>query len=239
MWVFFGLLPTLIVLFAVGGGIVLLVRRGADGWSIQFPGVLRAYVATAMLIGVFLTAAGLGLLLKAGMADAGERDFSYNTQPQTIYQPSPQGRPTVTQTIDPSDNAIRDDVATGISLTFAGVVLFGVHSFGAAILRRRKAQGEEVIARSYNLIGLVVSILGFLGTGAQALNDVMRRYVLGGTTVQPWEVRHPGGPLSVAIVLLPLMLWFGWRLWQELGGDESHEERSDVPTLANPHTAAI
>ena len=57
--------------------------------------------------------------------------------------------------------------------------------------------------------------------------------------MQPWQLRHPGGPLSVAIVLLPLMLWFGWRLWQELGGDERREQRSDVPTLPNANTVAI
>jgi hypothetical protein len=239
MWVFYGLLPTLIVLFIIVGGVVLLVRRGADGWSIQFPGVLRAYAATAMLIGIFLTAAGLGLLLKAGMAEAGERDFSYNTEPQSIYQPSPQGGTTPRQTVDPSDNAIRDDLAGGISLTFAGVVLFAVHSFGAVILRRRKAQGEEVITRSYNLIGVVVSTLGFLGTGAQALNDIMRRYVLGGTTVQPWDERHPGGPLSVAIVLLPLMLWFGWRLWEELGGDATREQPHSAPPLEQASGAPV
>ena len=238
MWVFFGLLPTLIVLFIIGGGIVLLLRRGTDGWTVQFPGVLRAYVATAMLIGVFLTAAGLGLLLKAGMAQAGERDFSYNTQPQTIYQPSPRGT-TAGQTVDPSDNAIRDDLASGISLAFAGGVLFAVHGFGAVILRRRRAQGEEVITRSFNLIGLVVSTLGFLGTGAQALNDIMRRYVLGGTTVQPWDVRHPGGPLSVALVLLPLMLWFAWRLWQEVGGDAAREQRTPGAALQQTESAPV
>ena len=127
------------------------------------------------------------------MAQAGERDFSYNVQPQTIYQPSPQGASTSRQTVDPSDNAIRDDLAAGISLTFAGAVLFVVHAFGATLLRGRRAQGEEMITRSYNLIGLVVSTLGFLGTGAQALNDIVRRYVLGGTTVQTWQLRHPGG----------------------------------------------
>ena len=239
MWVFYGLLPTLIVLFIIVGGVVLLLRRGSEGWSVQFPGVLRAYVATAMLIGVFLVAAGVGLLLKTGMAQAGERDFSYNVQPQTIYQPSPQGASTSRQTVDPSDNAIRDDLAAGISLTFAGAVMFVVHAFGATLLRRRRAQGEEMITRSYNLIGLVVSTLGFLGTGAQALNDIVRRYVLGGATVQPWQLRHPGGPLSVAVVLLPLMLWFGWRLWQELGGDATGEERTDAPTLPIANTAMI
>src|SRR5205814_839724 len=84
-----------------------------------------------------------GLLLKAGMAEAGERDFSYRTEPQTIYQPSPRGGTTPSQTVDPSDNKIRDDLAAGISLTFVGVVLFAVHSFGAVVLRRRRAQGER------------------------------------------------------------------------------------------------
>lgn len=166
---FLGLLPTLIVLFIIGGGIVLLVRRGSEGWSIQFPGVLLAYVATAMLVGVFLVAAGTGLLLKAGLAQAGERDFSYDVQPRPVYEPYPVYAPgesvpskpnppaeapgasvpakpnppdDPTRTVDPSDNAIRDDVATGISVTFAGAVLFAVHAFGAVVLRRRKAQGE-------------------------------------------------------------------------------------------------
>src|SRR5438270_3952933 len=47
-----------------------------------------------------------------------------------------------------------------------GSVLFAVHAFGATLLRGRRAEGEEVITRSYNLIGLVVSTLEFLGTGA-------------------------------------------------------------------------
>ena len=64
MWVFYGLLPTLIVLFIIGGGVVLLVRRGSEGWSIQFPGVLLAYVATAMLVGVFLVRQARRALLK-------------------------------------------------------------------------------------------------------------------------------------------------------------------------------
>lgn len=137
MWVFYGLLPTLLILAIIIGGVVLLVRRGSEGWSIQFPGVLLAYVATAMLIGVFLVAAGAGLLLKAGFAQAGERDFSYDVQPYPRYEPYPAYAPyeptpvpvEPAQMVDPSDNAIRDDVARGISLTFAGTVLFAVHAW--------------------------------------------------------------------------------------------------------------
>jgi len=240
MWVFYGLLPTLIVLFIIGGGVVLLVRRGSEGWNIQFSGVLLGYVSTAMLVGVFLVAAGAGLLLKAGFAQAGDRDFSYDVQPYAVYKPYPASAPRQSvpskpnvpaepaRTVDPSDSAIRDDIATGISLTFAGAVLFAVHAFGAVVLRRRKAQGEQFITRAYNLFGLAVATLGFMGTGAQALNDVVRRYVVGGDTVEAWQTRHPGEPLAIAVVLFPLILWFGWRVWQEMGGGASREHASDA-----------
>ena len=203
MWVFYGLLPTLIVLFIIGGGVVLLVRRGGEGWNIQFSGVLLGYVAAAMLVGVFIAAAGAGLLLKAGFAQAGNRDFSYDVHPYAVYEPYPVPAPgqslpakpnppdEPTRTVDPSDNAIRDDIATGVSLTFAGTVLFAVHAFGAVALRRRKAQGEQLISRAYNLVGLAVATLGFMGTGGQALNDIVRRYVVGGDTVEAWQIRHP------------------------------------------------
>ncbi len=216
MWVFYALLPTLIVLALIVGGIVLLVRRGSEGWSVDFLSVVLAYAATAMLVGVFMVAAGSAMLLKAGFAQAGSRDFSYDVQPQAVYQayPTPGSSQTSTM-VDPSDSAIRDDVASGISLAFAGGVLFGVHAFGAAVLRRRKVRGEQLVSRTYNLVGLAVATLGFLGSGAAALNDIMRRYVVGGDVVQPWQVRHPGEALGVAVALLPLIAWFGWRLWQE------------------------
>ncbi|MDP9238205.1 MAG: hypothetical protein M3P30_12560 [Chloroflexota bacterium] len=244
MWVFYALLPTLIVLSIIVGGIVLLVRRGAEGWNIQFPGILLGYTAVAMLIGVFLVAAGAGLLLKTGFARMSGRDFSYDARPQTQYSaypapssaPGARSTPPATTTIDPSDARIRDDVATGISLAFAGTVLFAVHGLGATVLRRRKAQGASLTSRAYNLTGLAVSTLGFLGTGSQALNDVVRRYVVGGDAVQPYQIRHPGEPLSIAIVLLPLMLWFGWRVWQELGGAASREPQRDA--VIAPHVAS-
>ena len=238
MWVFYGLLPTLIVLFIIGGGVVLLVRRGGEGWNIQFSGVLLGYVAAAMLVGVFIVAAGAGLLLKAGFAQAGNRDFSYDVQPYAVYEPYP-AKPNLpdepTRTVDRSDNAIRDDIATGVSLTFAGTVLFAVHAFGAVVLRRRKAQGEQLISRAYNLVGLAVATLGFMGTGGQALNDIVRRYVVGGDTVEAWQIRHPGEPLAMAVVLFPLMLWFGWRVWQEMGDGGLRDHAPDAASAT--HTA--
>lgn len=241
MWVFIGLLPVVIIGGLIVGGIALLVRRG-EGWNVQFAGVLRAYVAVAMLVGVFLVAAGAGLLLKAGFAQGGSRDFSYNVQPQTIFVPKEGIITTPTtgneQTVDPSDSAIRDDVASGISLIFVGGVLFAVHAFGATLLRRQHVQVEELVTRAYNLIGLAVATLGFIGTGAQALNDIVRRYVVGGDVVQPWEVRHPGEALGVAIALLPLVLWFAWRTWEEHGANRTPRVLATRPGPASQSAGA-
>lgn len=230
MWILFGVLTPLIVLALIGAGAYALFRgRSADGRGIEFTAVLSTYAALVMLVSVFMVATSGGVLLKAAMASS-NRDFSYNTQPATRYDPT---NPRSTRTYDPSDSAIRDDVANGLSLAFAGVVLFVPHALGAAIIRRRGAGATRIVTRGYNLLGLAAATLGFLIAGATALNDVVRRYVLGGDVVQPWNVRHPGEPLGFAIALLPVALWFGWRVWQEFS---SHDERGSAPaaTIISP-----
>lgn len=73
-----------------------------------------------------------------------------------------------------------------------------------------------------------------MGTGAEALNDIVRRYVVGGDTVETWQIRHPGEPLATAIVLIPLILWFGWRVWEEIGSGAPSER---VPGHTTAHQA--
>jgi hypothetical protein len=242
VWVVYGLLPPLVFLTLIVGAVVAVVRgRAGEGWNIQFSGVLAAYAALVMLISVFLVAAGAGALVKAGLAEAFGRDFSYDTAPYPQYReipvepvrtpageatPSPADEgtratpdapvpPQPERWIDPSDNAIRDDVATGITLTFVGAALFAIHAVMSVALRRRGAQGERLIARAYNLLGLATSTIGFLALAAMGLNDIVRRYVVEGGDLEPWQVRHPGEHLGFAIAFLPLALWFGWRVWQE------------------------
>ena len=199
MWVL-GLLPGLVVLALIAGGIALIVRgRGRDGWGIEFPAVLLGYCAIAMLTGVFMFASGGALLMKAGFTEVGARDFSYRTETYESYGPQP-GIPRI---VDPSDAAIRDDIATGISLTSAGAVLFALHAAGAALLRRRGAPGQRLISRAYNTIGLATATLAFLIAGGQALDDVVRRYVVSGDAAEPWQLRHPGDQLSIAVAMLP------------------------------------
>ena len=238
MWILYGLLPSLLVLALIAGAVALVVRGRSDGWSIEFPTVMLACAALAMLAGVVLAASGGALLLKAGFAEASDRDFSYHAVPYENYypypgEPDPVGRPVM---IDPSDAAIRDDVATGVSLAFAGTAVFAIGGFTYMLLRRGHPAGEQLIVRSYNLIGLAVASIAFLAAGAAALNDLMRRYVLEGATVDPWAIRHPGEPLAIALVMLPVALWFGFRVWQELG-DADTSAAQLAPGAGSPAVA--
>ena len=110
-------------------------------------------------------------------------------------------------------------------------MLFVPHALGAAILRRRSAKVSPAVTRGAVLLGLAAATLTFLIAGATALNDVVRRYMLSDVAgALPFEQRHPGEPLAFAIVMAPLVAWFGWRLWQEFAAPD--ERPSEVPAQA-------
>jgi hypothetical protein len=237
MWVLYGILPPVLVIGIIVAAAVAFVRGRA---AITFSSVLMGYVALAMLVSVFLLASGGGLLIKSGLSEAVGRDFSYDTELEPRYPPyepaypaeppspaepedspeppSPRYREPETW-VDPSDNALRDDIAAGVTLLFVGLTLFAVHGVAAVVLRRRGAQGAQFVSRVYNLLGLAGASIGFLGSGGGAVYGILRRYVLETENMDPWEFPHPGEPLAFAVVLLPLSLWFGWRVWQEFAGE--------------------
>jgi len=206
------LVPLFVVGLIVTAAVAVMRARAGNGHGITFPVILLAYVSTAMFISIFLVAVGSALLIKPALGGIIGTDFSYNNEPEERYEP--RGEETW---FNPSDDAIRNDIAVGVTLVFVGVTLFAIHGVAAAVLRRRQAQGEQLISRAYNLLGLAMASIGFLGGGGSAVHDVLRRYVLdtGGPHSWEWETPHPGGSLAVAIVFLPLAVWFGWRVWQE------------------------
>jgi hypothetical protein len=210
---FLGILVPLFVVGLIVTAVVVIMRaRAGEGRGITFPGILMAYVSTAMFISIFLVAVGSALLIKPALGGIIGTDFSYNNEPEERYMPS--GGKTW---VNPSDDAIRNDVAGGVTLVFVGVALFALHGVAAAVLRRRQVQGERLISRAYNLLGLAMASIAFLGGGGSAVNDLLRRYVLdsGGPHSWDWNTPRPGGALATAIVFLPLAVWFGWRVWQE------------------------
>ncbi len=182
------LIPLFVVGLIVTAVVVIMRARAGEGRGITFPGILLAYVSTAMFISIFLVAVGSALLIKPALGGIIGTDFSYNNEPEERYYP--RGEETW---VNPSDDAIRNDIAGGVTLVFVGVALFALHGVAAAVLRRRQVQGERLISRAYNLLGLAMASIGFLGGGGSAVHDVLKRYA-------------PGyrGPALVGIGQLPI-----------------------------------
>ena len=223
MWILGILSPVLVIGLIIAAVVAFIRGRAVEGGGITFSSVLVAYVALAMLVSVFLLAAGCALLIKAGFSGAVGMDFSYSRalEPRySEYEPfypseSDKAVPEPESWIDPSDNARRNDIAAGVTLAFLGLTLFAVHGVGAVALRRRGAQGVHFVSRVYNLLGLAGGSIAFLASGGATLHGVIRRYVLETENVDARDLPHPGDPLAFAIVFLPLALWFVWRVWQE------------------------
>ena len=223
MWVLGILLPVLVIGLIVAAVAAFMRSRAVEGGGITFSAVLVGYVAVAMLVCVFLVATGCGLLIKAGLSGAVGRDFSYDITLEPRYPPyealptpeSGKPAPEPESWVDPSDNALRNDIAAGVTLVFLGLALFAVHGTAAVVLRRRGAQGVDFVSRVYNLLGLAGASIAFLASGGVALHGIIRRYVLETGNLSSWEMPHPGETLAFAVAFLPLSLWFGWRVWQE------------------------
>jgi len=191
------LLPILllsILVASVAAGIALLRRRGT-GARVQFTGILFAYAALMILIGVFLAASGVGLIAKAGLAEAASKDFSYD-------------RPGFQSNVN---DAIREDVVYGVVLVVLGAVMLVPHIAGAYALRDRQAPGAATVSRGFNLIGLATATIGFLAAGGTALFQVLERAADKNTS--GWQDYHPGEPLVFAVLLGALCGWFAYRLW--------------------------
>jgi hypothetical protein len=225
MWVLFGLLPPVIVIGLIIAVIVTVVRTRSAG-GMTFPSIMLGYVYAAIFVSVFLVAAGGALLLKAGLAEGVGRDFAYRTDVEKRF--SPGNQPPVM--VDPSDNAIRNDVATGITLAFVGSALFAIHGIAAIGLRRRRAPGLRQISRTYNLLGLAGSTIIFLAGSGASVYETLRRYVLDTGKFDPWNYPRPGGAIGVAIAFLPVACWFAWRVWQEFAEEVGGNKPDGTPT---------
>jgi len=234
MWVLYGILPPVIVIGLIIAVIVTVVQGRSTG-GMTFPGIMLGYVYAAMFVSVFLFAAGASLLLKVGLAEAAGRDFAYRTEVEERFYPDDR----LATMVDPSDEAIPNDIATGITLVFVGSALFAIHGTAAAGLRRRRAPGLRQIARTYNLLGLAGSTILFLAGSGAAVYNTLRRYVLDPDKFDPWTYPRPGGAIGVAVIFLPVALWFAWRVWQEFAEEVGGADKSGTAPTKEDVGAAV
>jgi hypothetical protein len=211
------LLPILIVsaLAAVVVSVITLLRRRGSGQRMEFTGVVFAYAAVMMIVGVFLVVSGAGLIGRAAFGEAVSHDFAYGSDAVNSFDTTS------------DDDATQEDAIYGIVLVLVGALMFAPHAAGFVALGRRGAVGASVVSRGYNLVGLATATIGFLAAGGSALAVFLER--LSDESARGWRQHHPGEPLAFAIVLLPVVCWFGLRLWSHLANDASGQASGVTP----------
>jgi hypothetical protein len=174
--------------------LVVLLRRKSASEPIQFTGIIFAYAALMMLVGLFLVASGFGLVAKALIGTAISHDFAYKIH-----------------------DTPGDDAVYGAVVLIVGAVMLIPHAVGVVLLGHRGVGGGAPVLRGFNLIGLATATIGFLASGGTALDSILER-----TTDERavgWTQHHPGEPLAFAVILLPLVGWFTCQLWIDVTRD--------------------
>jgi hypothetical protein len=204
--------------------IAMLRRRSLD-IHISFSSLVLAYFALMMLIGVFVTASGVGTIGKVALVELTSDNFGYNPTYQYQYggfgNPNPP-RPLTQSTTTDKKNT---DVTLGAALVVVGLIMLAPHALGFTTLRRRGAHGADPVFRVYSLLALATATIGFLAAGGTTLGTTLRRVSNGGS----WQGHAIAEPLAFAIVLLPLSMLFGYQLWTRVTADIATSEPPVAP----------
>ena len=219
-----GLLAVAIPLLIIGG-IIYLILKARTGTSIKFSYrvTLRVYFYIVLLVSIGLAGmGGVSTLLKVGFGEIVDREFSYGSvyeehrwsqERKIAREKAEQSGEYVDETVDDWDNnrslpqkldrAVKTSLINGLSLTLIGGFLFLVHLFGR---RWVEAQDErsDLLRRLYLLAGLAIFAVVTIVSLAAGIPETLRYALLDSN---PGE-ESPGEPLSLAIVILPIWLFF-------------------------------
>ena len=192
--------------------IVLAIRQGRLDTSPR--AFLRLYLYALAFASFLVLLFGATSLVKVGLATVAGKNFSYY-QARYAYAPpnSPPGKeigPIPPQPIDQSDRVYRDDLVRGIALVVTGGLLWMLHWLGIRALDPSDVRRRSLLAALYN--GGLLAIAGLVTVVALpwGIYSLLAYYVLPQDTYGP--PNQPGDPLSYAIVFLPVLLYFLWRL---------------------------
>lgn len=211
------------LLLLIGGVVVvvLAIRQGRLDTSPR--ALLRLYLYALAFASFLVFLFGATSLVKAGLATVAGRSFSYY---QVTYAYGPQGAPPVKPGVEPvpptvptdqSERPFRDDLVRGLALVVTGGLLWLLHWLGIRALDPPEVRRTSLLAALYS--GGLLAVAGLVTVVALpwGIYSLLAYYVLpqdanGGPT------NRPGDPLSYALVFLPVLLYFLWRLVERARG---------------------
>ena len=214
----------LAVLLLLIGGVVVVVLAIRQGRLDTSPrALLRLYLYALAFASFLVLLFGATSLGKAGLATVAGRNFSYYQA--AIYAYGPQGPPPYKSGIAPgpapiptdqSERPYRDDLVRGLALVLTGGLLWVLHWLGIRALDPPEVRRTSLLAALYS--GGLLAIAGVVTVVALpwGIYALLAYYVLPQDAYGP--TNRPGEPLSYAIVFLPVLLYFLWRLVERTRG---------------------
>lgn len=214
-------------------GIVYAVQRARSGQGITLPlrQLFNVYLYLMTILSLLLTVSGLSSLVQAGLAVPLGKEFSYYTPdyPRPVYIPAPPtidgvpapAKPQLTPTPeeqekqrqDTLNQAFKDGMVKGLSLTVVGGILWAIHWRG----KRRMTEKDSLMGRLYLVVLLFVFAALTLSSLPTGIYETVRYYVVGSQTQYSGPVT-PGAKLSTAIVSLPIWLIYLFGAMKQLRG---------------------
>ena len=212
--VLFTILGLVIPLLIIGGIVyVILKLRGSSSLRFSYQDALRVYFYAMILISVGLLAlGGVSTLLKVGFGEIVGREFSYgqvyeehrSIQERLDNQLSPPKFEEETRSLtEEVEFAMRTSLINGVSLTTIGVFLWLVHFFGRRWVET-KGQRSDSLRKLYLMTGLIIFAMTTIVSLSTGIPEALRYALL---DINPGE-ESPGEPLSIAIVGLPVWLFY-------------------------------
>ena len=218
--VLFAILGLVIPLLIIGGIVyVILKLRGSASLRFSYQDALRVYFYAMILISVGLLAlGGVSTLLKVGFGEIVGREFSYGqvyeehrsnqerlaNQERLDNQLYPTKFEEETRSLtEKVEVAMRTSLINGVSLTAIGVFLWLVHFFGRRLVETQD-QRSDSLRKLYLMAALTIFAMTTIVSLSTGIPEALRYALL---DINPGE-ESPGEPLSIAIVGLPVWLFY-------------------------------
>jgi len=209
------LIITAAILLLIGGIVVavLLLRQGRLDTSPR--GFLRLYLYALAFASFLVALLGAAGLVTAGLATVAGKDFSYVHYSASPLPQEVKDNPRYTPPPGPSeqqDRQYRDDWVRGITLLLTGGLLWALHFLGIRATDPPEVRRSGALASLYS--GGLLAIAGLTTVVALpwGIYSLVAFYVL--PQSPPGQQNQPGPILASAIVFLPVLAYFLWRLTQ-------------------------